>query len=68
MEEIRENIIKKAESICEWLAPRPWSATKIIQCFDRKQETAVMRMARLGAIEEELEEPSLAELREEQKK
>ena len=35
------------------LAPRRWSANKTIETFSRKLEAAVLRMARLGAIEEE---------------
>ena len=60
VEETRRNINIMAESMNKWLAPRPWSATKTIQRFERKLETAVMRMASLGAVDEELEELSLA--------
>ena len=55
------------------LAPRPWSAARTIDRFNRRLEAAVIRMARLGTIDEENEhfvareeeiEPSVAQLSE----
>ena len=50
--EIEENIV----NLNQWLSPRPRSAAKLIYKFERKLGAAVVRMVRLGAIEEEEEQ------------
>ena len=43
------------------MLPRAWSAVRKILRFEQKIESAVMRMAKLGCIEEEEEETALRE-------
>ena len=59
VEETKNNITLMAEKMKNLLAARP--VPKAILRFERKLEEAVMRMARLGAVEEEPEGLSLAD-------